>query len=395
MIKLSRNALLWDFATIALILIGALLIAVQFRLKIFVGSSLGTTYEAQTPLLYVILIACALIGAVAHQFLAQRGVFPNASKRTRFFVAIGMVGLAFLLVAFLLPDVSLLQMLYFVLIAIALAAVTLRFTPTRIPLSVCLQSIWRNRALFKLWVRYNVLSRYSQTFLGILWIVMLPLATSVILAAVYSFIMHPADIGNVPFICFFFTGLTFWTLFTQGVLTGTASVLQKMDLINQIYFPREILVIVKLGEALVDLTFTFVILLIVNALNGIFPNANFIYLPLVLVVQIALTLGIMFYTSFLSVLVRDLPQLISVILQMLFYLTPVLFPLELMPIAIRGIITLVNPMASIISAYRAIIVYNQPPDLIGLYLSMVLSGLLLYTGYMFFKNNERKLADYR
>jgi lipopolysaccharide transport system permease protein len=395
MIKLSRNALLWDFATLALILIGASLIAVQFRLKIFAGSSLGSEYEAQTPLLYVIFITCALLGAVVHQMLAERQVFTRASKRTRFFVAIVVIGIAFLLVAFLLPDVSLLQMFYFVLTAIVLAAVTLRFTPTRIPLSACLQSIWRNRALFQLWVRYNVLSRYSQTFLGIVWIVMLPLATSVILSVVFSFIMQARDIGDAPFMSFFLTGLTFWTLFTQGVLTGTVSVLQKMDLINQIYFPREILVIVKLGEALVDLTFTFLVLLAINALNGIFPNANFIYLPLVLGIQIALTLGIMFYTSFLSVLVRDLPQLISVVLQMLFYLTPVLFPLELMPIALRGIITVANPMASIISAYRSIIVYNQPPDLISLYFSLVLSGLVLYTGYMFFKNNERKLADYR
>jgi lipopolysaccharide transport system permease protein len=395
MIKLSRNALLWDFATIALILIGALLIAVQFRLKVFVGSSLGSSYDAQTPMLYVILIACALLGAVAHQFLAERQVFQHASKRTRFVVALGVIGLSFLLVAFLLPDVSLLQMLYYVLTAIVLAAVTLRLTPTRVPLSACLQSIWRNRALFQLWVRYNVLSRYSQTFLGILWIVMLPLATALILSLVFSFIFERQDIGNAPFMSFFLTGLTFWTLFTQGVQTGTVSILQRMELINQIYFPREILVIVKLGEALVDLTFTFIVLLVINALNGLFPNVNYIYLPLVLAIQIALTLGIMFYTSYSSVLVRDLPQLISVILQMMFYLTPILFPLELMPQGLRSAITLFNPMASIIGAYRSIIVYNQPPDMVSLYFSLVLSGLVLYTGYMFFKNNERRLADFR
>jgi ABC-2 type transport system permease protein len=395
MMKLSRNALLWDFATIALILIGALLIAIQFRLKVFVGSSLGSSYEAQTPLLYVILLVCALVGAVAHQLLAERQVLQHANKRTRFFVALGVIGLAFLLVALLLPDVSLLQMLYFVLVGIALAAITLRLTPTRIPLSVCLQSIWRNRSLFRLWVRYNVLSRYSQTFLGILWIVMLPLATALILTLVFSFIFERQDIGNAPFMSFFLTGLTFWTLFTQGVQTGTVSVLQQMELINQIYFPREILVIVKLGEALVDLTFTFIVLLVINAFNGLLPNVNFIYLPLVLTIQIALILGIMFYTSYLSVLVRDLPQLISVILQMMFYLTPILFPIDLMPQALRSVITLFNPMASIIGAYRSIIVYNQPPDMVSLYFSLVLSGLVLYTGYMFFKNNERRLADFR
>lgn len=395
MTKNSRNALLWDFATIALILIGASLIAVQFRLKIFAGSTLGTEYQAQTPMLYLILLVCALVGAFVHQMLAQQHIFKQATKRTRFFIALIVTGIAFAMVALLLPDISLLQMLYFVVTAVLLALVTLWLTPTRIPLSTCLKNIWRNRSLFQLWVRYNVLSRYSQTFLGIVWIVMLPLATSVILSVVFSFIMQARDIGNAPFMSFFLTGLTFWTMFTQGVQTGTVSVLQKMDLINQIYFPREILVIVKLGEALVDLSFTFVVLLAINALNGLFPNVNYIYLPLVLGIQIALTLGIMFYTSFLSVLVRDLPQLIGVVLQMMFYLTPVLFPLELMPEGLRGVITVANPMASIISAYRAIIVYNQPPDMVSLYLSLVLSGLVLYTGYMFFKNNERRLADFR
>ncbi len=388
--KLQLYPFLWDVLSILLILIAGLLVSVQLRRQLLIGTTLGTDYAPQPLALFAIIIICAVAAAFAHQIF-----FPHPTKRNRFFVVLGAVAVVFLTVALLLPEVSLLQLLYFVVVTLLVSLVALWWTPTRQPLSVGIQQLWLKRELLALWVRYNVLSRYSQTVLGVLWIVMLPLMTSVILAFVFSHVMRVNTVANDVFVPFLLTGLTFWNLFTQGVQNGTVVIRLKLELINQIYFPREILVFVKLGETLVDLAFTFLTTLVVNALFGILPNANFIFLPFILAIQLAFTLGVMFYASFLCVFIRDFVPLTNVILQMLFYLTPIIYPVTLFPDFIARLIGLINPFAPLIAAYRSIIVYNQPPDFTSLYSVMVIAGVVLYTGYMFFKANEGRLTDFK
>jgi ABC-type polysaccharide/polyol phosphate export permease len=258
-----------------------------------------------------------------------------------------------------------------------------------------IRTLSNNRALLGLWIRYNVTSRYSQTTLGILWIVILPVTTALILSFVFSYIFQNREIGDVPFIAFFLSGLMFWSFFTQGVLNGTVSIISKLGLISQVYFPREILVITKLGEALIDLVFVFVVTLVINAIVGVYPNFNFIFLPLLLGIQIAMMLGIMFFLSYLTVFVRDIQQLTTVSTQMLFYLTPIMYPLTILPAILADVLGLLNPMAPLIDAYRDVILHNQSPDFTSLFIPLVLSIVLLYNGYMFFKANERKLADFQ
>src|SRR5690349_2980081 len=127
-----------------------------------------------------------------------------------------------------------------------------------------------------------------------------------------------------------------------------------MGLINQIYFPREIIVLSALGEALVDTLFMFAAMLVINALVGVFPNDLFVFLPLIVVMEVALSLGLMFVVSWVSVLVRDIPQLVSVLLQIIFYLCPIIYPISIVPERWRFLIEL-NPLAVLVEAYRDII----------------------------------------
>jgi lipopolysaccharide transport system permease protein len=395
----SANLLVLRFAAVLAILIGAMLVAVQMRLQIFAGKPLGPEYVALPGWIYPIMAGAAGAGVGLIRLLERT---PPLSRwkpaRSQFAALVFALGASFLATAFLLPDVSLLQLTYYVMNGLVLGFLTIlwpasvRRSPRGDSLPEHLKRLWHHRVLLRIWVRYNVQSRYSQTILGILWIVLLPLATSLVFAFLFSQIVR-VDAGGVPFITFFLAALVPWGLFSQGIVTGTGSVLNMMSLINQVYFPREILVIVKLGEALVDLTFTFAAMLIINAANGIWPNAAFIYLPLLLAIQAALTLGLMFFISYLSVLVRDVPQLVNVILQLLFYLTPIIYPLQQIPERYRGL-ALLNPLAALIQAYRGIIAYGQPPDLISLHYPLVAAAALLYTGYMFFKANEGQLADF-
>ena len=374
----------------ALVLLGGLLVAAQLRLKVTAGAELGETYSAHPPLLFFLLILSAAAAAVLYPFVAAQ-----RPKWARFIAGVGGVVMLAGSLVVLTPDFSQLQVFYFAISSTVIGFITLRLTPAKYSLYSSGQLLWKNRSLLALWVRYNILSRYSQTALGILWIVMLPVATSLILTFVFSYILSPADIGNVPFVSFFLTGMMFWSLFLQGISNGTVSIVANLGLINQIYFPREILVLVKLGEGLVDLAFIFVVTVGINMVVGVYPNPNYIYLPILLLIQLILMLGIMLFTGYLAVLIRDIQQLTIVFLQMMFYLTPVMYPIDILTPNLAELVKFLNPMAALINAYRDVMVYNRAPDFVSLYLPIVVSGVLFYSGYMFFKANERKLADFR
>jgi lipopolysaccharide transport system permease protein len=252
---------------------------------------------------------------------------------------------------------------------------------------------WHYRHLVTLWATFNIRSRYSQMILGILWIVLLPLSTAVILTLVFTHIFNPGDFGGAPFLAYFMVGLTFWSFWFQSIQQGSYVLLFKMDLMTKIYFPREILLLVKLGEALVDLGFTIMTMLIVNLLVGVAPTIFILYVPLILIIQIVLCFGLMLFVSCLSVLIRDMPQLIGIILQLMFYMTPLLYSLTLLPSTIQTIIRL-NPLTALIEAYRQVILYQKHPDVILLMYPLVLGLLLTYVGYGFFKRVEGQLVDY-
>lgn len=376
--------------TYGLVLFGGVLVAAQLRLKVTAGAALGDSYTAQPPILALLVVIGAIVSMVAQPFLQARS--PSWGR----FLA-GVVGTAVLAVSLLVltPEFSQLQIAYFALASTGIGLIILRLTPNRYRLGDSLRLLWRNRGLLALWVRYNVVSRYSQTLLGILWIVMLPVATSLILAFVFSYIFTSGDIGDAPFITFFLSGMMYWTLFMQSVTNGTVSIVSKLGLINQIYFPREILILVKLGEALVDFAFIFVVTLVINALVGVFPNLNYIYLPVLLLIQITLMLGVMMLVGYLTVLVRDIQQLTAVAIQMMFYLTPIMYPVDILTENLAELVMFLNPMAALVNAYRDVMVYDRPPDFVSLYFPIVLAVVLCYSGYMFFKANERKLADFR
>jgi ABC-type polysaccharide/polyol phosphate export permease len=257
--------------------------------------------------------------------------------------------------------------------------------------STNLTRLWANRSLLRIWVQYNVQSRYAQAFLGILWIILLPLSNALVLNIVFAELLRVST-GDVPFISFLLVGLVSWGLFSQSISAGLRSILGAMSLVNQIYFPREIIVLSALGEACVDACFMFLATLVIDLIVGIYPNPYFFILPLVILIQLAFSLGLMLIVSWLSVLVRDIPQLVSVLLQIVFYLCPIIYPLALLPERVRLLIML-NPLATLIAAYRAIIIYGQAPDFLSLVYPAALGVGFLVFGYRLFKANEDRFAD--
>jgi ABC-type polysaccharide/polyol phosphate export permease len=376
------------------VLLTSLVIASEFRHTLHVGQHLEVDYQWHDPWSYVItalslalahgvhvLMHLSITGRAAHRFRAPFvGILLAVAGQTLF-----------------LRNHSRLESIYFAIVALALISLVIARPAeigggdaSRDPLGP-LHQLWSHRDLLYLWIDDNIRSRYTQALLGAFWIALLPLSTAFIMSAVFSKIMR-VPVGDAPFTAFLLAGLVPWGLFSQSISTGMRSLLAIRGLLNQIYFPREIAVLSALGEALVDTAFMFLAMLVVNAAFGVWPNARYIFLPPLLLIQLSLSLGLMLALSWLTMVIRDIPQLVSVVLQITFYASAILYPPRIVPQWFLPLIVL-NPVAVLIEAYRGIIVYDRTPDWRQLVYPAAFGLAMLVFGYRLFKANEESFAD--
>ena len=254
-----------------------------------------------------------------------------------------------------------------------------------------LRRLWAARWLMVTWLKYNLQLRYRQKVLGILWIALLPVAQSLVFTLVFSRLLN-YQVGPVPFISFYLTGLIGWSIFSNGMHKGIVALESQREVLSQVYFPREILVIIQLAEVVIDAAFMVGMLVAINAWYGILPGAALLFLPLLLAIQLLLTLGLMLILAPLSILVRDVQPLVVVITMLLFYLTPVIYPLEALPAELQGVLAL-NPLSALLEAYRAIFLYGRPPDFLSLAYPAALALVVVALGYRFFKKIEPVVID--
>ncbi|MBZ0296776.1 MAG: ABC transporter permease [Anaerolineae bacterium] len=382
------------------ILVGGMLIAVWIRLRIAIGMPLGEDYRAQNPELYIILAVSILLAyGFTLLFTPQSLIGRLLAPWRQFRILIMALLLSTLLVLVLLPDISQLQIIYYVIGVILVGGVVVvlpaRMRATAYTRSTTLQDmreIYDKRFLVAIWLRYTIQSRYNQTILGILWIVLLPLSMSFVMAFAFTQLLGRTQNIGVPFVVFLLSGQIFFSVFSHVVMNSKSAILGTIGIIKQVYFPREVIIILIAGEALVDFTFTFVAFIVISLFFGVWPNIYYILLPIPLLLMLCLSLGVGFIVSWLSMIIRDMQQLIGVLMQLLFYVT-VLFSSQSVDPRYEFLMS-VNPVSALVEAFRDITLYGRVPDPVRLYLPTVISLVVLYFGYVLFKVNEDRFVDY-
>jgi lipopolysaccharide transport system permease protein len=253
------------------------------------------------------------------------------------------------------------------------------------------QQLLNSRDLVWAWTVRTLRGRYQQSALGWLWAIVQPVATVAIFAIVFTRIV-PVDTGGVPYILFSYTAIVPWTLLATSITDMAMSLVQNMNLVGKIYFPREALPIASLLARLADFGISFILLIILVILFKIpVSPIELLYLPLILIIQLALILGLGIGSAALNVFYRDVDPLLKLVTQVWFYASPILYPISFVPENWRWLYFL-NPMAGIIAAYRDVLIYNTTP---GNYLvpAAVISFILFLFGYWFFKRVEFQFAD--
>lgn len=252
-------------------------------------------------------------------------------------------------------------------------------------------TLYHSRNLVAEWTLRTLRARYQQSILGWVWAVVQPAAQAAILAVVFTYFV-PVDTGDVPYVLFVFTALAPWTFLALSLTDMTQSIVDNMTLVNKVYFAREALPIATMLARLVDLGITLGVVLVVASLWGAFPSAQALAaLPIVVALQLALIAGLGLAAAALNVLVRDVRSIVQLGLQIWFYASPVVYPLDRVPAWLRGYYDL-NPMAGILEAYRAVLLGGEWPDT-SFALASIVSVAIFAAGCFVFARLTHRFAD--
>lgn len=263
-----------------------------------------------------------------------------------------------------------------------------------------LREVYRYRhAVLQLTLR-ELRARYKNTALGFFWSLLNPIGMMLVFTAVFTVFLPNNGIQNYPL--FVLCGILPWNFLSAGVMTGISSITSNGSLVTKIYFPREVLpvssVLANLVNFLLSLLVLFVFLLIFR--SHISP---WIWLlPVVILLQTALVLGLALILSTLNVFYRDTLMVMDVVMLAWFFLTPVVYPIESLPhsytlmgvtIDVQRLVYILNPMASIITTYRDLLYWGYRTDADFFIRTAITVFVILAFGYWFFRRYSNRFGE--
>ena len=262
--------------------------------------------------------------------------------------------------------------------------------PTRGLFSLKLGELWRHRELVYFLTWRDVKVRYKQAVLGILWAFIQPFLTMVIFSIIFGGLAK-MDSEGFPYPIFLYAGLLPWQFFANALNRSGQSIVGGGGLITKVYFPRLILPVASVGAALVDFGISFGILIGMMAYYQISPTLSMLMVPPLVLVTILSALGVGVLVSALNAAYRDFRHALPFLVQIWMYLTPVIYPVTLIPERFRWVI-LLNPMAGIVDAYRSAIL-GKPFEWGNLGISLGIASVMFLIGLAYFRKTERYFAD--
>jgi len=256
--------------------------------------------------------------------------------------------------------------------------------------SLDLSSLWSYRELLYFLIWRDIKVRYKQTILGATWAVIQPLVMMIVFTFFFSKLARiPTE--NLPSAAFYYTGLTIWIFFSNAALSGANSLLGNTNLITKVYFPRLIIPSAAVGASLVDLGVASALLVALLFYYGFGLTWGMLFLiPLaVILTALALAVGILF--SALNTKYRDVRYALPFILQVWMFISPVIYPISLVPEEWRWVLHL-NPMTGVIEGFRASL-FGRPLNVWAMFYSFAFASILLLISAYAFKKMEKSFAE--
>jgi lipopolysaccharide transport system permease protein len=258
-------------------------------------------------------------------------------------------------------------------------------------------ALWEYRELLYFMVWRDVKVRYKQTALGVIWVVLQPLLSTLVFTVIFGILLDVPSNG-LPYPIFAYAGLLPWQYFAGSLTRTSTNLVDNANLITKVYFPRLTIPISGVLSGLVDFAVGSVLLAVLMAIYRVPLTPAVLLLPFFLLLAMVTALGFGLWLSALNVRYRDVKQLVPFLIQLWMYLTPVIWPVTIIPEQFRPLLAL-NPMTGVVSGFRwallgdasAVTGLQAPAALFAL--SVLIAVGALVSGLFFFRSTERTFAD--
>lgn len=254
-----------------------------------------------------------------------------------------------------------------------------------------MRDIWTYRELLYFLVWRNIKSRFKQTALGVIWVILQPLLTMLVFTIFFGRLAGvPSD--GVPYPVFAFAALLPWQLFSHSVTQAGNSLITNQELLTKVYFPRLIIPLAGVVEGLADFTLAFAVFLGLMVYYGVTPTAAVLALPLLALLATAAALSIGLWLAALNVRYRDVRYTIPFLIQFWLIATPIAYPSSLVPERWRLVYAL-NPMVGVVDGFRWALLGAPETLQPSAIVSVFVVAALLAGGLLYFAHMERTFAD--
>ncbi len=260
-----------------------------------------------------------------------------------------------------------------------------------------LRGLWAYRGFVFGSVKREFQAKYMNAMLGALWSLLSPLAMIVVYTVIFAEVMHsklPGAGGDARFAysIYLCAGVLTWGLFAEIVARAQSMFIEQANLIKKISFPRICLPLIVVLNALVNFGIIFGLFTLFLLASGSFPGAVFLAVVPVLAIQLLLAIGLGMIAGVLNVFFRDVGQFVTIAMQFWFWLTPVVYPVTILPPEVRALLGW-NPMARLVEAYHQVLVKGVAPDWLSLLPVLVLALLLCALGLRLFRRRAGEMVD--
>lgn len=254
-----------------------------------------------------------------------------------------------------------------------------------------LSELWRYRELVYFFAWKDVKVRYKQAALGAAWAILQPLLSMLVFTVFFGRLVAN-DTKTIPYPLFCFCALVLWTYFSGVVSLASQSLVSNYNLITKVYFPRVALPASNAISGLVDFCIGLGCLGLLMAYYRVQPGWSLLLAPVFVAALVLFTLGVSLILAALNVRFRDVKYMVPFMVQLGLFVTPVIYPVTIIPDRFRSLAAL-NPLWGIIEGFRASLFPTTPLDLKLTGISLTLSAIAFVVGLVYFRRAERLFAD--
>jgi lipopolysaccharide transport system permease protein len=256
-------------------------------------------------------------------------------------------------------------------------------------------NIFNGRNILKTMVIKDIKTRYTGSALGPFWIIATPLYQMLLYTFLFSFILKVRfddGTGTSSFVIYLLAGLIPWIFFSEATARGSSIFIDNAHIIKKVKFPLEVCV----ASVIISSMVTFFIYLIFYLVMLIFMESlkfhTFALLILPLIIQVLLISGLSFGLGSIAVFFRDMTQMVQMILNLLFFLVPIVYPATAIPANLRWIYD-INPFCFIVEIYRNVLIRGKVPDMFSIVYPLVFSICIFFAGYYIFNKTKEAFKD--